>query len=263
LGKIISNNDYFQLSELAVKAAKLASIEILNYYSKISIDIKYKEDNSPVTIADVSSDTKIRSILKETNIPIVSEEKKELKNNFKTYWLVDPLDGTKDFLASSDEFAINIALINNKKPVIGVILAPALNELYVGIKDNGVVIKKNQKNLMYKKQIKSNVICMAESRFHKTPESEQFAKNNNINKKTVIGASLKYARLIESVIDVYPRYVGTSEWDTAAGQVLIEATGGAIIDLKSNAPLLYGKRKRRNGSFIAFRDPYKLADFII
>ena len=261
--KIISKNDYLQLSKVAIKAAKSASIEILHHYQNTSIDIKYKEDSSPVTIADVASDSKIRSILKETNIPIVSEEKKELKNNFKTYWLVDPLDGTKDFLASNDEFAINIALIDNKKPVIGVILAPALNELYVGVKDNGVVIKKNQKDLKYKKQKKSNVICMAKSRFHSTSESERFAKKNNINKKILIGASLKYARLIESVIDVYPRFVGTSEWDIAAGQVLIEATGGAIIDLKTNSPLLYGKRKRRNGSFIAFRDPYKLTDFII
>jgi 3'(2'), 5'-bisphosphate nucleotidase len=189
---------------------------------------------------------------------VVSEEAPEPKSTGEYYWLVDPLDGTKDFLAHNDEFAINIALIHGDRALLGGIYAPALDELYFGIVGNFAWCEKLGSRLPCIDTPITDKLYMAVSRFHDHPGTSIFAGANGVTKKIPVGASLKYGRLAMGEIDVYPRLVGTSEWDTAAGQAILEAAGGEIIDWVTGLPLAYGKPGRRNGQFLAFRKPYRV-----
>ena len=233
----------------------------MTFYN-INILPEIKQDGSPITLADKLSHKKILDLLSITNIPIISEEGGDQKVNHNKYWLIDPLDGTKDFLAVNDEFTVNIALIENNRPILGVVYAPALNEMYTGIVgkeayfDNGIIIKKSRKILRHKS------LVMATSRFHNHSGTDLFAESNNIKKKISIGSALKFCRMAFGEIDVYPRLVGTSEWDTAAGQAILEAAGGSLMDWHTGEPVLYGKNNMRNGMFIAYREPYNFQEFI-
>ncbi|CAM3852835.1 3'(2'),5'-bisphosphate nucleotidase CysQ family protein [Aquirufa aurantiipilula] len=256
----LDKKSLIKLAYLAIDAAKLAGNLILEHYKK-DIEIKIKKDGSPLTIADRSSNQSIVKSLSKTNFPIVSEEERELPFESRYYWLVDPLDGTKDFLDFNDEFTINIALVDFDTPIIGIIYAPGLDELYVGIlgkKAWAIIrgIKKTVKLLPKRKTLK-----MAISRFHNHADANNFALENEISQCEAIGSSLKYGRLIFGHVDVYPRLVGTSEWDTAAGQVIMESGGGKLLDWNTKEPLRYNKINRRNGRFIAFRSPYVISDF--
>ena len=163
-------------------------------------------------------------------------------NNQKTYWLVDPLDGTKDFLALNGEFTVNIALISDCKPVLGVVYAPSLKELYVGTIGRGAWLLKNGAKIILRKKRKRENIRMAVSRFHNLSETNDFSEINKINNVITMGSALKYVRIACGEIDVYPRLVGSSEWDTAAGQAILEAVGGSILDWHTGRPLKYGKK---------------------
>lgn len=251
-----------ELSNQAIDASKLAGIAILEYYKK-EITVQVKLDGSPLTMADKAANQVIINLLSKTNLPIVSEEAKEIPFTSNYFWLVDPLDGTKDFLNANDEFTVNIALIFKDKPVIGVVYAPALNELYVGVsgKTAWAEIKGQKRFATFLP--KNAEIKMATSRFHDHPDAAFFASENNITNFQAIGSSLKYGKLIFGEVDVYPRLVGTSEWDTAAGQAVLEAGGGSMLDWHTGLPLHYNKANRRNGRFIALRAPYKISDFKI
>lgn len=250
------------LSSLAIDASKLGGDAILQFYKK-DFPVQVKLDGSPLTRADTAANQVITEILYKSNLPVVSEEVKELAFTSNYYWLVDPLDGTKDFIDANDEFTINIALIFNEKPIIGVIFAPALNELYVGISGENAWADINGQIKTAKQLTKSPIVKMAISRFHNHPDTAVFANENKITDLKAIGSSLKYGRLILGEIDVYPRLVGTSEWDTAAGQAILEAAGGSLLDWYTGLPLNYNKLNRRNGKFIAFRAPYTINDFKI
>jgi len=250
-----------KIYEIAILAAKESGKIILHYYKqKLSVNIK--ADGSPMTIADRASHEIILEFLKETNIPVVSEEDSHLNSDASLYWLVDPLDGTKEFIDATDEFAVNIALIDDHKPIFGVIFAPVPNELYAGIPGKGAWMECNNLKVgsigikPKKKQSR-----MAISRCHNHPDIQIFAQENNINIMKPLGASLKFVYLAIGKLDVYPRLVGTSEWDTAAGQAILESAGGYVIDWNTRESLRYGKRGLRNGRFLAFRAPYKLVDY--
>ena len=254
--------DYGKLSKLAEIASKSAGESILSFYHK-DVLISNKVDGSPFTKADQSSHQVLVGLLAKTRIPIVSEEAKDLYQDSTLYWLIDPLDGTKDFLAGNDEFTVNIALIENGIPIMGVLYAPALDELYVGIKGQAVWHAHHGIKIFCRLNPRSKQLKMAVSRFHDHPDTELFAEENQITERIAIGSALKYGRLALGEIDVYPRFVGTSEWDTAAGQAVLEAAGGNIIDLLTGSPIQYGKPNRRNNHFIAFRYPYLFPDFEI
>ena len=244
----------------AVNAAKEAGKTILMFYRK-DFSGKKKADGSPLTHTDQQSHLVISRLLEKTGIPVVSEEGSELHLNTRRYWLVDPLDGTKDFLAANDEFTVNIALIDEESPVLGVLYAPALDELYVGMQGEAVFQECRGVKTMCRTSPKNYRLRMAVSRFHDHPDSEIFAKMNCVEERIPIGAALKYGRLAMGEIDVYPRLVGTSEWDTAAGQAVLEAAGGRILDWNTGGALRYGKPRRRNGRLLAFRAPYLAEDF--
>lgn len=248
------------LADRAVLAARAAGTSILNLYRKENaIDIK--SDGSPLTLADQKSHQVIVASLLTLGIPIISEEAEEVGLAETRYWLVDPLDGTKDSLVANDEFTVNISLIEEGRPIIGILYAPALDELYVGIA--GSVAWCEQRGMRTSCRVfpKSAELRMAASRFHDHPDAAIFAKANRVTQIIPIGAALKYGRLAMGEIDVYPRVVGTSEWDTAAGQAVLEAVGGTILDWHTRKPMRYGKSRRRNGRFLAFRAPYQADDF--
>jgi 3'(2'), 5'-bisphosphate nucleotidase len=234
--------------------AKQAGDIILNYYDTMEIDINIKSDGSPVTKADLGSEQLIVSQLKNNfSYPIVTEEtpiKYNERKKWNKYWLVDPLDGTEDFINKNDEFTVNIALVENYRPILGIVYAPALNLMYTGhinagSKKNGIPI--------YNKSKRRNLIA-ADSRQNSTTETKNFLSLNNISKILKIGSSLKLCSLAEGLIDVYPRFNGTKEWDTAAAHIICKEAGCKILDIKTKKELVYNKESIRNNFFIASRN---------
>jgi 3'(2'), 5'-bisphosphate nucleotidase len=260
---VLTTKEIQSLADFAILIARDAGKLILSYYKNTGMDIYIKSDYSPFTVADLASHDLIINSLLETGFPIVSEESKELPFDSEYYWLVDPLDGTKDFIANTDEFTVNIALIYHEKPILGVVYAPALDELYAGIHGLGAWMEQGPNRKLCRTEPESQGLRMAISRFHDHAETHVFAKKNHIEELLPLGAALKFGRLAMAKIDVYLRIVGTSEWDSAAGQAVLEAAGGKIIDLETCRQLNYGKKNRRNRSFIAFRYPYQFDDFEI
>ncbi len=250
-----------KLLELAVDTAKKAGDVVLSIYNKENL-VKIKQDGSPLTSADTASHKVIVDQLSASHIHVVSEEGDNLLMQEKSYWLVDPLDGTKDFLAHNNEFTINIALISNQFPVFGVVYAPALNELYAGGLGIGTWKQTKNKRLPCCIADKYSSPRMAISRFHTDIEAvNEFALDNLIVDKIEIGSALKYGYLAIGKVDVFPRFTGSSEWDTAAGQAVLEGVGGHLLNWNTGARLHYGKFNRRNPRLLAFRSPYEKVNF--
>ncbi len=243
-----------------IEIVKLAGQEILKLYDK-DITYKLKKDSSPVTDADlVSNDIICTKIAKISNVPIISEENKHLEQiqqDLQDYWLIDPLDGTKEFINKTDEFAVNIALIKNREPIFGIIFAPKFNELYIAEKNKGVYLYKNNDFIKINKntlESKNNIVV---SRSHSSSsELDNFIRKNKISNVNYMGSSLKFARLAKGDFDLYPRFVGSSEWDIASGYVILKEVGGIIIDLNTQKEILFSKPNFRNGNFIALRKEY-------
>lgn len=215
---------------------------------------------SPLTIADILSHNIIVSELNNvSNYPVISEEAfpdYEIRKNWKTLWLIDPLDGTKDFIAKNGDFTINIALLNDCKPVIGVIYAPAIDELYYGEKDKGAFVIRNGEHLRLP-LIKFDAPIMARSRFHEGEKIEEFARLNSIKNQLFIGSALKFGRLAEGLVNIYPRYTGSKEWDIAAGHIILKEAGCRIIDLVTFAEPVYNKPHMKNNFFISLSKDMK------
>tara|TARA_Y100000590_G_C15680860_1_gene999722 strand:+ start:495 stop:1241 length:747 start_codon:yes stop_codon:yes gene_type:complete len=235
--------------------ARKAGEKVLeNYYSISKVEVKIKNDNSPVTKADLSSERIIVSMLKnDFKYPILTEETPVAYQETKTwekYWLVDPLDGTKDFIDKNGEFTINIALIENHKPILGVVYAPALNLLYSAQKGEGSY--KNNKKIF--NSSKREKLIGADSRYHSTDETIAFFNKFKINKIKRVGSALKLCYLAEGKIDVYPRFNGTKEWDTAASHIICSEAGCKLIDIETKSELLYNKKSIINNFFVASRN---------
>ena len=260
MGNGFSPGDLLEIGAQARAAAREAGEHILDLYGS-DASFSSKVDGSPLTRADQISHEVIVRSLSRFGFPIVSEEAADTTPTGGRYWLVDPLDGTKNFLAHDGEFTVNIALIEIDKPVLGVLFAPALEKLYFGAVGCPVWMKNKGGIDQCNALPRSAGLTMAISRFHDHPDSKRFAQANQVEVTVPIGAALKYGCLAMGEIDVYPRMVGTSEWDTAAGQAILEAAGGSLLDWETGKPLRYGKPNRRNGKFLAFRAPYQAADF--
>lgn len=246
---------------VAIVAARMAGDVALKHYRQ-PLDIELKNDGSPLTIADQQAHKIIVDSLSCTQIPVVSEEGGNLHENETLYWLVDPLDGTKDFLAKNGEFTVNIALIEGNRPILGVVAAPAFNEIYFGGFKMGAWRQRQQ--LLpeaLEPKARSATCRMAISRFHDHSDIDLFARQNNITVRVAIGSALKYAYLAAGEVDIFPRLVGSSEWDTAAGQALLEAAGGQVLDWHTGLALQYGKQRRRNPRLLALRSPYQRNEY--
>jgi len=252
-----------------------ASIEagkaILEVYGT-DFSVEYKEDTSPLTLADQNAHNIIVSKLKNTEIPVLSEEGKSIPYNerrsWDTMWIVDPLDGTKEFVKRNGEFTVNIALVKNHTPVMGVVYAPVLDVLYIGDGSLGAfMIKKagsiedimeclTDSNKIPFSTVKDYYGVVA-SRSHLSEETQLFIdklKKEHKNIKIVSkGSSLKLCMVAEGVADIYPRFAPTMEWDTAAGDAVVRASGGMVTNAETNKPLVYNKENLLNPWFVVKR----------
>lgn len=246
-----------------IAIAREAGDEVMKVY-KETIKVEEKEDHSPLTLADTRSNDVIIKSLKNLfpDVPILSEETKQVdyavRKNWDYFWLVDPLDGTKEFIKRNGEFTINIALIHNTQPVASVLYAPALNKMYYcikglgsyGLDEGGNLIKLTpQPNYLTKQKI--NVVA---SRSHLTDDVLQFVEQLKKQGKEVdfvsSGSSLKFCLVAEGKADVYPRFGPTMEWDTAAGQAIAECAGAKVLNSETNQPLSYNKKNLLNPFFV-------------
>lgn len=249
-----------KLLALALEAARLAGNAILSHYQQ-PLSVAHKQDGSPLTLADQAAHLAIVRHLAHSGVTIVSEEGEDLHLDAERYWLVDPLDGTKDFLAGNGEFTVNIAVVDQGQPVLGVVFAPVLGDLYWGAKDLGAWRVRNGAETALLPQSQSPACRMAVSRFHDHRDVDVFVTMNEIEQRVAIGSALKYGLLAAAEVDVFPRLVGSSEWDTAAGQAVLEAAGGQVLDWQTGKTLHYGKPRRRNPRLLALRAPYCREEF--
>jgi 3'(2'), 5'-bisphosphate nucleotidase len=217
-----------------------AGLRILEIYQNKDFQIKIKNDNSPLTRADlISHEIICRELSKKyPSIPILSEESCEsfsILNPNSLFWCIDPIDGTKEFIKRNDEFTINIALISNKKPILGLIYAPALDQLYYASKGKGSFYetKNLSKKIMAKKAHKHNLV-VAVSRSHISDKTQNFL--DSLPSKTIknIGSSLKLCIVAKGDVDCYPRFGPTSFWDISAGHIIVNEAGGYVIDKNFN-----------------------------
>jgi len=221
-------------------------------------EVHSKKDHSPVTQADILSHNIIsESLSKMTpNIPILSEESRSISFKeralWKTYWLIDPLDGTKEFINKNDEFTTNIALIHKHKPILGVIHSPALQETYWGTESDGSYFQKNQSqpDMIKVSSRKDGVLRLLTSRSHISDELNQFISNNNDLKIIKMGSSLKLCHIAKGEADIYLRYGPTSEWDIAAGHAIVNFAGGFINSIRGEELGYNMKNSLINPSFI-------------
>ncbi|MFZ3044956.1 MAG: 3'(2'),5'-bisphosphate nucleotidase CysQ [Desulfatirhabdiaceae bacterium] len=244
------NMDFLGL--LAVEAGK-AVLEI--YDTDFTVD--YKADESPLTQADTRSHRIITHGLTERypDIPILSEEGKsipyEVRKTWHQFWLVDPLDGTKEFIRKNGEFTINIALIEDNQPVLGVIYVPVLDLLFLGNVRRGCTrdfrgVKTTLKMVAWKPQSKIRVV---HSRSHQSPDMDTLLNRLPAYSCISRGSSLKFCAVAAGEADFYPRLGPTSEWDTAAGHAIIMAAGGVVVDMQGNH-LCYNKESLLNSAFL-------------
>lgn len=260
---------------LAMRAALKAGADIRRIYNQSESDfgIEYKADHSPLTIADKTSDATIGHILETTPYPILTEEKKalpyEVRKNWEKLWIVDPLDGTKEFIKRNGEFTVNIAWVENGTPTLGVIYVPVKEQLYFGCvgmgafrADNITEISENctlsdiitSSHRMPFSSTGSRPYTVVASRSHLSAETEAFInelRNLHPNLETIsIGSSLKICLVCEGAADTYPRFAPTMEWDTAAGHAIARAVGKEIFHVDRSTPLHYNKEDLLNPWFI-------------
>lgn len=255
---------------IAIKASLKAGTEIIKVYESDDFNIEIKGDDSPLTQADKNANDVINSFLTPTNIPIISEENKQtdygVRKNWETCWVVDPVDGTKEFIKRNGEFTVNIALVKNNKPVLGVIYVPVSKTLYFADVEKRQGYKavleshKTDIDVVLEKAIQlepkkgSNQVQVVGSRSHMSQETLDFVEQLKSTGKEVAivskGSSLKFCLVAEGNADVYPRFAPTMEWDTAAGQAICNAVGIGVISEETKKPLLYNKENLLNPWFL-------------
>jgi len=247
-----------ELIQGVIKISKKAGSAIMEIYHT-DFDVQIKDDSSPVTQADKNANTVIEIGLKNLDgtIPILSEEGKgsnyEERKSWKTFWLVDPLDGTKDFIKKNGEFTVNIALIENQSPIFGVVYAPAIDLLFWGSIKNGAW-KKETHNPAQSISVSSQmqeITQIAASRSHPSAKMDSFLSQFKKYELQPMGSSLKICRVADGTVHLYPRLGPTMEWDTAAAHAVLKSAGGEMLQAASNAPLKYNKQNLLNPEFMA------------
>lgn len=248
-----------EVEKILIETVKKAGEKIIDIYENSDFDIEIKSDDSPLTKADKASNKIIESEL-ETHfpeIPILSEEGKEIafeeRKDWKYFWLVDPLDGTKEFIKRNGEFTVNIALIENNKPVLGIIYVPVTNELYYGNVIDGsykVFSDGTKKGIKVRGKNKKDKLIVVQSRSHSGEEEKEYYSQFDIEKTISRGSSLKICMVAEGEADLYFRGGPTWEWDTAAGHAILLGAGGKFTN-KDGSKLVYNKEVIKNFGFIA------------
>jgi 3'(2'), 5'-bisphosphate nucleotidase len=258
-----------QLLNTAIIAALEAGKAILEIYHSGEFDLEIKGDNSPLTKADTTSHNVIMSYLETTEIPVLSEEGRDIshqeRKDWKQLWIVDPIDGTKEYIKRNGEFTVNIALIENQKTLIGVIFVPVTSELYFSSKEMGTfkvavdlenydleTLISNGNKLPLQRE--DNIFTIVASRSHMSAETESYVQQmRDIHGEVKLiskGSSLKLCMVAEGVANCYPRFAPTMEWDTAAGQAICEHAGFEVIDLVTKNNMLYNRKVLLNNWFL-------------
>ena len=251
-------------NKLLLEIAKKAGDAILEIYNT-DFSHELKKDNFPLTKADMASHNIILKGLKESypEIPILSEESSEIpykkRKNWKKFWLVDPLDGTKEFIKKNGEFTVNIALIENNKPVSGIIYVPVKDVFYFTNKEKAYKQISNEQPIEIPlKNIpkQENKLKVVASKSHLNQETKDYIENlkkQNPDKEietTSAGSSLKFCLIAEGLADIYPRLAPTAEWDTAAAHAIVNASGKRVFKFNSNEELIYNKQNLLNPYFV-------------
>lgn len=260
-----------QLLQIAIDAALDAGKAIMRIYNDPNQDfgIERKADNSPLTLADKAAHNCIVRHLQQTEIPILSEEGAHLpyeeRQAWRRLWIVDPLDGTKEFIKKNGEFTVNIALVEDGNPILGVIYVPANGVLYTGIVDGQTAPQTSLKGEACKIESgniqslplgerQDSTFCIVASRSHLSPETETFIEEMRQEHEDIrlvsSGSSLKICLVAEGSADVYPRFAPTMEWDTAAGDAIARAAGREMVNAETGEPLTYNKPDLHNPWFI-------------
>lgn len=255
----MNNTGFKQFLAPCCKIAKEAGSIILDH-DPYNIEVLIKPDDSPVTIADTKANEHITQSLAQLtpDIPIIAEEDKEhLQNPPAVFWLVDPLDGTRSFTAGEGEYTVNIALIENGLPVLGVIYLPPLDTLYYGTEEQGAWrVKNGQEEAIKVRGTSPDELTVVRSKSHASPKSSSFLQQYRYKTINQVSSSIKFCHVAEGSADVYPRLGTTMEWDTAAGHAILNAAGGGVETIDGK-PFIYGKHGYKNPHFIAYGVPYR------
>ncbi len=257
-----------EILEPALKLAKQAGQAILEVYQQAEVETTYKDDKSPLTTADLASHNVLVAGLNQLTpeIPILSEESKTIaigeRQSWQRFWLLDPLDGTKEFIKRNGEFTVNIALVELGVPILGIVYAPVLNTTYWGLTGQGAFKQadNNEPQAIEAQPYKEGDLKLVASRSHASAETVEFINKLKANFSVdilSIGSSLKLCLVAEGRAHVYPRFGPTMEWDTAAAQCVVEQAKGKVSTLQGE-PLHYNKDNLLNPYFIvSSEDIYK------
>lgn len=252
-----------QLVPGVIEACREASAAILDIYDSEDFEVEVKRDKSPLTEADMASHHLLVAALGRLtpNTPILSEESAEIdfaeRRDWNRLWVVDPLDGTREFIKRNGEFTINVALVVDRAPVLGVIAVPAAGTVYTGVVDEGA---RRWRDYRSSEPIHTRRPCarppvVLGSRSHANPRTQAYFEMLGEHRQTSRGSALKFCAVAEGAADFYPRLGPTSEWDTAAGDAIVTAAGGRVW-LPDGRPLRYNARATTlNGDFLVAGDP--------
>ncbi len=252
------------LIEPVTQLAQEAGRRTLKLFRSEALGVDYKSDRTPVTEADQAAhDHIVAGLMRLTpRIPVLSEESGPEQHGMRRadwdwHWLVDPLDGTREFIRGSEEFTVNIALIRGDRPVLGVVDVPAKGWVYFAHQDGGAFIRASGSGVSESiavRQPAARPFRVLASRSHAASAVELYVSAMGVMRRRAVASSLKFCLIAHGEADVYPRLGPISEWDSAAGQAVLECAGGAVIDLKGR-PLRYRKPSTLNPPFIACGDP--------
>lgn len=247
-----------ELLEIAKTAAIEAGQEIISVYNSADFGVEMKSDNSPLTIADKRAHKVIVSFLEKTDFPILSEEGRDIgfdeRKTWDIFWMVDPLDGTKEFVKRNGEFTVNIALIQNSIPVLGVVYCPVLKKLYYSMVGKGAYLidrgEEASKIKVSGKSVDDADLKVVASRSHLNDDTRAFIEKLDNPDMVSMGSSLKLLAVAEGSADVYPRFAPTMEWDTAAAHAIVNESGGEVVIKDSNEQVTYNKENLLNPFFL-------------
>lgn len=245
-----------RVKEIAIAAGE----EIMRVYRAAPAEVTYKADDSPLTAADRAAHNSIVAALENLtpDIPVISEEFQDhgsrLIPDFAKFWLVDPLDGTKEFLKRTGDFTVNIALVENRRPILGVVYVPVQRVIYSADALGAFKQTEHQDPFSIKvRRANPDALCIVASKDHAGPQVELMLERMPGAQIASMGSSLKFCLVAEGKADLYPRFVPTMEWDTAAADCVLSKAGGAIYEI-GGGPLEYQKAGLKNGSIIALGD---------
>lgn len=248
--------DLNPLLEIAKTAAKKAAVSILDIYESGDFSVEAKSDDSPLTKADKASHLAIVAELEKTNLPILSEEGRDIpyeeRKDWEYFWMIDPLDGTKEFIKRNGEFTVNIALIHKGRPILGVVQVPVQNKLYYSTETQGAYLETDEITKLKVNHFSTSdsKLKIVASRSHLNEDTQQFMDQFDQPEIVSMGSSLKLIAVAEGKADLYPRYAPTMEWDTAAADAIVREAGGQVTIKESNTPVHYNKENLLNPHFL-------------